>query len=85
MVLNQEQVADIKQTVDKVVSHTICQAAKVDALDVASFVASEIIDLIEWMSGDIAYNATIAKYVLDAHDWPMGTGYYVKRHFGLPY
>lgn len=80
-----DQAKQIRQAIDVVISQVKIQAKKNDALDIPEFIASEIIDLVEYCSPEIAMQQAVAKAVLDSGDWPNGTDAPVKKHFNLPY
>jgi hypothetical protein len=84
-VFSGDQAKQIRQAIDVVISQVKEQAKKNDAMDIPEFIASEIIDLVEWCTPEAEMQVAVAKAVLDQGDWPQGTDIPVKRHFSLPY
>lgn len=84
-VFSGEQAKQIKQAIQGIVNQVEIQAKKNDASDIGEFLASEIIDLVEYMSPEVEMQGAIAKAVLDAKDWPKETFLPVKKHFNLPF
>lgn len=85
MTFTSEQMKMIKNSVKSVVDQVLQNSKKNEAEDNPEFIASEIIDLTEWLASEIEMQKPIAKLVLEAHPWPNGVSVLIKRHFSLPY
>lgn len=87
MTLTPEQVQEIKQGVEKVVSHVKQNVKKADAEDIPEMVATEIVGLCEWLSKNKELNGVLASAVLKAGGWDMDpkVAMPVRKYFSLTY
>ena len=80
-----QQAKQIKEAIKAIIGQVHIQAKKNEAEDIGEFIASEIIDLVEYMSPEVDMQTAIAKAVLDTEKWPQETYKPVRKHFSLPY
>lgn len=80
-----EQLEIAANVAERVHDMAMYNAKRCDADDIAEYIASEIIDLVEWMSPDASLNRYIGSKIVDIYQFPKGTIVLIKQYFDLAY
>jgi len=85
MLSKPQNLNEVKEYANKIVDHAIYQLNRNDSIDCEFGCAYELIDLIELMTPNYNWHYSVAKEVLDMHNWVKGTSKHIKEYFDLPY